>query len=212
MHVEVWTGNIRIKSPKRSGSMCFNYKKFYSKVLFAAADANYRFLMVDIGREGSSSDSGILDTSPIDKFIENASSYLLQPARLSNGVELPYVFLGDEAFQLQPNLMRPFPGKYTTKECRIFNYRLSRARLVVENSFGILSARWRIFHSCIDADEDLITLIIHASVILHNFLMEKCDWNGITADRDTAEGLIPGNWRTSTPEDSISKCVKSWEQ
>ena len=194
--------HIRIKCPKRSGSLCFNYKKFYSKVLFATADANYRFMLVDIGQDGSSSDAGIFDTSPIKKFAENGKDLLPPPKALKNGELLPHVFLGDDAFQLQQHVMRPFPGKFVENGCRVFNYRLSRARLVVENSFGILAARWRILHTCIEAEDDLITLIIQSAVILHNFLMKRNDWNGLTPDTETEGEIVNGCWRKLIPENT----------
>lgn len=54
-----------------------------------------------------------------------------------NQTMAPYVFVGDEAFPLKPYLLRPYPGRAVdSQQKRIYNYRLSRARRVVENAFG----------------------------------------------------------------------------
>lgn len=81
--------------------------------------------------------------------------------------------------------MRPYPGRSIKKSRqnqqnnpevklkRIFNYRLSRARRVVENSFGIMTQKWRIFKVPINAYVTQVELIVKACVCLHNFLLEK---------------------------------------
>ena len=81
--------------------------------------------------------------------------------------------VGDEIFQLKDYLMRHYPGTTSGKlpiDQAVFNYRLSRARRVRENSFGILVARWRLFRKPIRADKENITSYILVGVALQNYL------------------------------------------
>lgn len=61
--------HIRIKAPQSSGSMFFNYKDYFSTVLLAIVDANYKFIAVDVGSYGKEGDSGIFKKSVMEKTI-----------------------------------------------------------------------------------------------------------------------------------------------
>lgn len=88
--------------------------------------------------------------------------------------KLPYVFVADDAFPLRLDIMKPFrQGDLTSIERKIFNYRLSRARRIVENVFGIMAARFRIFHTSINLEPRNIDSIVMACCVLHNFLMKS---------------------------------------
>lgn len=59
----------------------------------------------------------------------------------NTNVKANYVFVADEAFPLKPYLMRPFPGREleNNENRRVYNYRLSRARRTIENTFGTIN-------------------------------------------------------------------------
>ena len=52
----------------------------------------------------------------------------------------------------------------------IFNYRLSRARRIVENAFGILAERFRVFDRRLQIYDHNVIKIVNASCVLHNYL------------------------------------------
>jgi len=55
--------HIRISKPSNTGSEYFNYKNYFSIVLMAVVDANYKCLAVDIGAYGKGSDSVVFQDS-----------------------------------------------------------------------------------------------------------------------------------------------------
>ena len=88
---------------------------------------------------------------------------------------LPYCIVADEVFPLRLEIMRPYPRlRRNTRlphDEQIFNYRLSRACHIVENAFGILVQRWRIFSRKIA----LLPDNVKACCILHNYLSESIE-------------------------------------
>lgn len=88
---------------------------------------------------------------------------------------LPNVILGDEAFALHTNLMKSYPRQQSLQDRTktIYNYRHSRARRTSENTFGVLSSYFRIFHTSIHANVETIDNIILVSCILHNMMRSE---------------------------------------
>ena len=76
--------HIATKKPKRSGSEYFNCKGYFSLVLLALVDADYKFLWVNAGGSGSSSDAQIFNRRKL-KRIENGTLGLLPPEPLGLG-------------------------------------------------------------------------------------------------------------------------------
>lgn len=114
--------------------------------------------------------------------------------------KIPYVILGDQAFALSTHLMTPFAGIHPkgSKE-RIFNYRLSRARRVVENAFGIMSAKFRVLRSTMILSPKSAKPIVLATVHLHNFLRRDSLLNK-TNDSTIETATFTPNQFITTPD------------
>lgn len=164
-----------LQAPPNSGSTYFNYKGNHSINLLAISDAKYRFILVDIGGKGRQSDGGVFRNSLIRNYIESGSLKLPNPKPVEiDGSTLPYVLLADEAFPLTNFIMRPYPrsGRLDLSK-KVFNYRLSRARRIVESAFGILAERWRIYRKPIISSVANAKKIVQATVVLHNFIINN---------------------------------------
>lgn len=163
--------HVTIQAPKSSGSLYWNYKKTYSIVLLALVDARYNFIFLDVGRYGRNSDGGVLSNSNFGKKLSRNQLNIPDKKCLpGTDTKLPMVIVADEAFPLTNNIMRPFPGKNLSNEQRIFNYRLSRARRISENVFGIMVQKFRMFMRPLQGSPDNITSVVLAACILHNFI------------------------------------------
>ena len=185
--------HVVIQAPHNSGSQFFNYKGTFSLVLMAFVDADYKFTFVDIGDYGSQSDGAVFKNSNFGQKFINGELDTPGPKGLAHypqdGV-LPHCIVSDEAFPCCMDLMRPYPRGRAQNMLpwphRIFNFKLSRARHISENAFGILVQRWRLFNLRLNLMPENVDLIIMACVVLHNFL---------TRDRD-----IPALYQRLNPD------------
>ena len=171
--------HVAIKAPPRSGSAFYNYKEFFSIVLLAIVDALGRFIWYDIGANGRNNDAGIWRCTELRRRFENQETDLPAPRKLTDGTDfsVPFVIVGDEAFPLKTNLMKPYPRRSVNADPLkvIFNYRLSRARRVSECAFGMLVNRWRVLSHDMYLTPDKASTVTEACVALHNFLRTNMD-------------------------------------
>lgn len=204
--------HVHIVAPPDSGSMFFNYKGTFSIVLLAVVDFDYNFTFADVGCQGRISDGGVFRFTSFCEKLESNNLNLPKPRALAEGrIPVPYVIVADDAFALSDNIMKPYTGHLAslTPE-RIYNYRLSRARRIVENVFGILAAKFRVLLTTIALHPNKVESVTLACVYLHNFLRsDKTSRNNYTPmgtfDTEDIEGrtIVPGSWRSEMNEDML---------
>ena len=116
--------HIACRKPPNSGSLYHNYKGFFSIVLMALVDADYKFLWVDVGGYGHMSDAQIFNESELKECLIDGTIGFPVPDPLPNDdFDVPYFILADDAFGMRTNIMKPYSQRQMNKEQRIFNYR-----------------------------------------------------------------------------------------
>lgn len=146
---------------KNDATYYFNRKLFYSVVLQAVCDSNGRFIDVFCGFPGSAHDARILKCSPL--FVSAGYS----PAHhflLSDG---GYPCIENPITIITP-YREPVQGPI---QARFDRYR-SRARCIIETSFGRMKARWRaIFLQTLPLDRLIVPKVVTACTTLHNICL-----------------------------------------
>ena len=151
--------HVAIRCPKNGRSLYNNYKGFHSVILLALVDAKYNFLWVDVGTNGSSSDAQIFNDCDLRSGIVDGTLDKPDAEPLStDDRDMPYW------------LMKPFSARGLPHEERIFNYRLSCARRVVENAFGIMANRFGCLLTTMTQHPETVTYIVLACCMLHNIM------------------------------------------
>lgn len=88
--------------------------------------------------------------------------------------KIPFFFVGDNAFPLCKRIMVPYSSskkKPLSEEEIIFDYRLSRARRIVENSFSLLTNKWQCIRREMFCAPDRVKKIVSACCVLHNLMI-----------------------------------------
>lgn len=162
--------HCRVVKPDKSGSLYYNYKHYFSVVLLAVCDAEYKFLYCQCGSFGAESDGGIFKDSMLFKWLEEDLLNIPPPKDILGFGKIPYFLIGDAAFSQSSRVLKPYSGIFLDADKEHFNKRLSSARMVIEQSFGILCNLFRFLLNGIYAEPKHAEKQILSSCVVYNVI------------------------------------------
>uniref|UniRef100_A0A8C3FBM1 Putative nuclease HARBI1 n=1 Tax=Chrysemys picta bellii TaxID=8478 RepID=A0A8C3FBM1_CHRPI len=163
--------HIPILAPEHQDTQYINRKGYFSMVLQALMDHKGRFTNINMGWPGRVHDASVLRNTTLFKWLLQGTYFPDQKITVGD-VEMPIVILGDPAYPLMPWLMKPYTGSLDSSQ-ELFNYRLSKCRMVIECTFGRLKGRWRSLLTRSDLSQTNISIVIAACCVLHNLCESK---------------------------------------
>ena len=127
------------------------------------------------------------------------------------------VLVGDDAFPLKTYLIKPYSKPNLTKEEKIYNYRTSRTRRIVENGFSILASRFRVFGQPVAVKVETTTKMVKAACAIHNWLCStspvsytppgSCDYEDIVNAT-----VVEGQWRSEISQLPSILCTRYYNR
>ena len=177
--------HIPIVSPQAYPADYFNRKGWHSIIMQGTVNHLGVFVDVYIGWPGRVHDARVFANSTLYQRGQE-KSLLPHWTEHIGGEDVPLVILGDPAYPLLPWLMKSFPDNgRLSRQQKLFNYRLSRARVVVEHAYGRLKGRWRCLLKRLDVSVEDVPSVIATCCVLHNI----CEMHGDTFDESLLEGV-----------------------
>ena len=163
--------HFHIRKPNHSPEDYFYFKSGgYTMACQAVVDRDRKFIDISVGMPGSTNDARQLRRSML--YQKATTTNLFNPANAIEGF-VPYL-VGDKGYPILPWLITPYremPNGRRSVQETLFNRKLSRARSMVENSFGILKQTFRELHSASDLHVTLLPDVVVSCCILHNLLL-----------------------------------------
>ena len=158
-----WLCRIRVPSSSevvKVQSYFSGHYQCYGLNVQATCDGSCRFTSLSVLCPGGTSDSKAFYASHTYDSVQD----------LPDG----FFVVGDNAYVLSPTLLIPYSGndkKNSTKDA--FNFFLSQLRIRIEQSFGLLVTKWRVFKKPLEVKFWRTTLLIEACFRLHNFCINE---------------------------------------
>ena len=174
------------EAPAQDPTAFFTRKKRYAIHCQGIVDFREIFINYVIGWPGSVHDARVYTNSD---FFLNRAEY----------IEGEDYVLGDSAYPISPFLISPFknPSNYRQRQ---FNFIHSKHRVVVENAFGRLKARFKALKELSVKDLKIAIKLADCAILLHNFL-ELCGeiWK-ITNQNDYSDNNDQYDWEDESDE------------
>ena len=160
--------HIPVRPPALNYTNYYNHKGWYSILVQAVVDHEYLFRNLNVGWPGCVHDarvfanSSLFEAATVNHILHGDNHMIL-------GYNIPPLLIADSAYPHLPWILKPYTNNGSlTPEQKNFNYRLSRARIVSENAFRRLKARWRRLIKLNDMDVATVPDVVVACCILHN--------------------------------------------
>jgi len=166
------------------------------------------------GAPGCYSDITMYRASGIQDWIDHIKT---KNVKLIAGIPVGYYINADGIYKCQPGVMTPHDHRDKDDNGRLsraqrnFDFRQSSTRMVIEQTFGILKARWRILDNFFTSgySAEKCTSIFTACCVLHNWCLLHSDvWPRIDelpvghhhSYANIARDGIPATTNTRLPE------------
>ncbi|CAJ0607804.1 unnamed protein product [Cylicocyclus nassatus] len=185
--------HINIRKPAHSGSSFWNYLSYYSIVLLAVCDCDYRIIIYDVGSPGCNGDAGVYRSSSIKRFLDENDAIFPPTRELGTVGPVQYHFLVDGGFGQSHRFVRPYREREAnTPDRKRFNNKMCRARRLIESTFGLLAQRFQILMNRIELEPIRAERIVISVMILHNLLPRREDsLAGVRRHNPAPDGYHP---------------------
>lgn len=187
-------------------------------------DYKKRFIDVEVGWPGSVGDGRVFKTSRLNAtyvaWLSQFPTTQLPAGQQEDGViiyeDIPAFILADSAYTNSKHLVTTFKVTECSTDLVIaaLNKKLGGARYHVENAFGILKARFRIFQRPLECAAEHIRFaitLISAIFVLHNFLIDVGDdlkeWDVDMVDDSETDTQIEGPDAANSLDDTTRSAL-----
>ncbi|XP_067615356.1 uncharacterized protein [Eurosta solidaginis] len=192
---------IQLRCPKKDLVSFYQKKGKYIFSIFGACDAKYKFTGIDVAVHQNKEVGEVWTTGFESKVIKGLLHLPERKFLPNSNIRFPYYFVGDSTCALKPNIMRPFPdisSKYKRDNIETFNWHLNRTYQKIDNTFGVIAARWKIWTTPMVMAPKKMEIVVKATILLHNFALTHDTTSYMPfgyVDRYEGDTLIRGDWR-----------------